>query len=126
VTVMLDRDKSQTFNDGLVKIYNLDSDDGDGGMPTRVPKLVTALRFRELGLTMRRQYEAKAINMNIDRIIRVPGKPGIQSDFLAVVTDRDGTEQYRIRTVERITQTTPPTLTLSLEKEGDHYEFETN
>jgi hypothetical protein len=123
---MLDKDRAQSFNDGIVKIYKLSSDDGDGGMPTQTLELFKTLRFRELSLTISRIYEANAVNLNIDRLIRVPDAPGIEADQIAVVTDRNGDEQYRIRSVQRIVQTTPKTLTLGLEKEGDHYEFETD
>lgn len=123
---MLDKDKAQAFNDGIVKVYKLGGADGDGGMPSQTPELFATLRFRELSLTISRIYEANAVNLSIDRLIRVLDAPEIEADQIAVVTDRNGGEQYRIRSVQRIVQTTPKTLTLGLEKEGDHYEFEKN
>lgn len=121
---MLEFDKAQTFNDGLINIYKSESSAGDGDMPTKAPQLFLALRFREMSLTLTRQYEAKSVGYDIDRLVRIHDVAGIEPDMLVEVTDRHGKNAYRIRAVMDVVQTTPPTLTLGLEKLRDDDEFE--
>lgn len=123
---MLEFDRAQTFNDGLINIYTSESDNGNGGMPTKTPKLFLTLHFREMSLTLTRQFEARAVGVNVDRMVRVRDVPGIEPDMLVTVQDRHKLNYYRIRTISDVVQTTPPTLTLGLEKARDDDEFETD
>lgn len=119
----LQTDQNQVFNDGVVVICSEQNTAEDGDMPKIELVELYRLRFREMTNSITRRFEAKSINVACDRTIRVPYVRGVKENMTAKVTDCDAAGvQYRISNVDKIMQNTPPTLTLTLERTGDHYE----
>lgn len=96
-------DTFETFNDGLVRIFQID-DDGNAG--TEKEKL----RFRNRTVGVKRYYEAMTAKVQVDRLIRVPFRPWLTSEYLAVI---DG-EVYEIKQVQVIPDSRPKTNDISL------------
>lgn len=122
---MLDTDKRQDFNDGVADIFSVKDIAEEGDMPKLSPALQYRAHIRELSLTYKRRVSAKAINVEADRLIRIPRVPKVEPGWQVRVVDRENPEGvfYRIADVQQITQTTPPTINLTLEKVGDRYDL---
>lgn len=122
---MLDMDKRQIFDDGVVDIFTVEDIAEEGDMPKLRPKLQYRAHFRELSLTYKRRESAKAVNVEADRLIRIPRVPKVEPDWRVRVVDRESPEGkfYRISDVQLIMQTTPKSITLTLEKVGDRYDL---
>lgn len=122
---MLDTDKRQIFGDGAVDIFTVKDIAEDGDMPRLSPVLQYRAHFRELSLTYKRRESAKAVNVEADRLIRIPRVPKVEPDWRVRVVDRESPEGkfYRISDVQLIMQTTPQSITLTLEKVGDRYDL---
>jgi hypothetical protein len=122
---MLDMDKRQIFDDGVVDIFTVEDIAEEGDMPKLRPELQYRAHFRELSLTYKRRESAKAVNVEADRLIRIPRVPKVEPDWRVRVVDRESPEGkfYRISDVQLIMQTTPKSITLTLEKVGDRYDL---
>lgn len=93
----------ETFNDGIVSIRLIDDDGNAGNEKER-------LRFQERTVGAQRYYEAMTAKVQIDRMIRVPFRPWITTEYLAVI---DG-EVYEIKQVQTVMDTKPKTNNISL------------
>lgn len=97
------KDTFETFNDGLCKICEID-EDGNAGTAKE------NLRFRERTVGIKRFYDALTVKVQVDRLIRVPYRPWLTSEFLAVIND----EVYEIKQVQLIPDTMPKCNDISL------------
>lgn len=105
-------DVSQCFNDGMVTIYS-ETDAARGGYlpePVRDEKLVLAYQERKLGI--QRYYEAKQNQIHVERVIRVQMPPMPITNQEVAMTE-DG-RFYRIDLVQKIIDSYPPCLDLTL------------
>ena len=106
-----DHEISQVYPDGLVTIYRLT----DSASPGYAPKLTAAkvgiLRYEERRLGLQRFYSAQQVNVQVERVLRVPrGVP-------AAVQDRAVTEdgqEYEISLIQAVPGVYPPSLDLTL------------
>lgn len=97
------KDISETFNDGVCSIRLID-DDGNAGTE------VERLRFKERVVGTKRYYEAKTAKIQIDKLIRVPFRPWLTTEYLAVI----GGTVYELEHVQTIPDSRPKTNDLSL------------
>lgn len=97
------RDTFEAFNDGICSFHAVDEDGNAGDVKER-------LRFQERTVGTRRYYEAMTAKVQIDRLIRVPVRPWLTSEYLAVI---EGTV-YKIEQVQKISDTKPGTNDISL------------
>ncbi len=93
----------QIFNDGTCSIRLID-DDGNAG------KVKEHIRFQERTVGVKRYEEAMTNKVQIDRLVRVPLRPWLTTEYLAVI---DGIV-YEIRQVQRIMDTWPKCNDISL------------
>lgn len=93
----------ETFNDGVCSLYMID-DDGNPG------ELKESLRFQERTVGYKRFNEAMTNKVQIDRLVRVPYRPWLTTEYLAVVES----QIYEINLVQTIVSTSPRTTDLSL------------
>ena len=111
---------SQAYNDGLVSVYRV----SDGGEPGYAPvprlELRVTLRYAELKLGILRFYSAKQNNAQVERVLRVPRRPDLSSQDVAVTEDG---RRYRIGLVQLAKDVFPPSLDLTLEAVEQDYEF---
>lgn len=90
--------KMETFNDGTCSFRKID-DDGNAGEEKE------NLRFGERIVGDKRYYEAMTNKVQIDRIIRVPHRPWLTTEYLAVIAG----EVYEINRTKFISKTMPVT-----------------
>ena len=110
------------LNDGLVDIYGVENTGENGNTPVETlsenPK--ERLRYRERTIGVKRHYEAMQAKERVDLLIRVPFRPGVRANDVAIPT-MDGA-QYLITLVQRIEGTTPPLMDLTLRRLEREYE----
>lgn len=93
----------ETFNDGLCSLRKID-DDGNPGIEKE------CLRYQERTVGVKRHYEAMTAKVQVDRLIRVPYRPWLTSEYLAVI----GGETYEVGQVQMIPDTRPKCHDISL------------
>jgi hypothetical protein len=116
------KQKTQTFNDGVVSIYSVDNIGESGNMAKeglKIPPKVEALRFEERIVGMGRFWSAKQYQIKIDRMIRVPRIQSVSSQDVAVLVDG----QYEIKQVQYPPDVLPLSMDLSLERLVEEYEI---
>ncbi len=116
--------KPQAFNDGIVSIYALKNTALPGMRPqSRLEPVSPPLRYEERTVGSRRYYDAKAVQVRVDRVLRVQRRPGVLTDQIAVTADG---QQYTVRQVQFPVDVSPQCADLSLEriKEEDRYDLD--
>lgn len=107
-----DNNITQSFPDGVVAIFST----ADTALPGYQPQLSLTetyrLRYEEQRLGLRRYYEARQNQIQVERVIRVPRVSGITSQDVAETEDG---RRYRIDLVQAA-DTYPPSLDLTLVK----------
>lgn len=102
---------SQSFNDGIARIYRLTDKAPPGYLPDPQPELVAALRYAEQRLGVTRYYAAQQNNVQIEKVIRIPaGAPVAAQD---VVVTEDGA-QFDVNLVQTVPSVWPASLDLTL------------
>lgn len=100
---------TQTYNDGVVKIYTVTDTAQPGYAPVRTRTLVHALPYDERRVGVQRRYLAAQNQVEIDRVLRVPAVHLTTQDE-ANIDD----VQYRIDTVQTVPDVYPSSLDLTL------------
>ncbi len=93
----------QTFNDGTISI-RLINDDGDAGEEQE------HLRFQDRTVGATRFYSAMAAKVRVDRLVRVPYRPWLTTEYLAVIEG----EVYEIKQAQLVPDARPKSSDLSL------------
>lgn len=93
----------ETFNDGNCQIHLID-EDGNAGT------LVETLRYQERTVGVKRYYEAMTAKVQVDRLIRVPFRPWLTTEYLVSIEK----QVYEIRQVQTIPDSMPKTKDISL------------
>ena len=109
------------FNDGLVTVYRVEDQAAPGDKP--VEKLVekVTLRYARRTVGIRRHYAALNAGAKVDLLLRVPFRPDVSAQDVAVPA-LDG-KQYRITLVQVPEDVTPPVMDLTLERLERDYEL---
>lgn len=102
---------SQPFNSGVVDIYRV-TDAGEPGYAP-VPRLERRVRlhYEELRMGLIRFYGAKQAQVKVEKVLRVPRRPEVSPQDVAVTQDG---KQYRIELVQLAAGVYPPSLDLTL------------
>lgn len=95
----------ETFNDGLCSFHMID-EKGDAG------SLKEKVRYGERTVGSQRYYEAMTNKVKIDRMIRVPYRPWLTTEYLAAISG----EVYEIVQVQLIPDTLPRTQNVTLHR----------
>jgi hypothetical protein len=96
--------KTQTFNDGVVKIYDLTGD---------VLALKRTLNYHERTVGMSRHYTAKQAQVKIAYVLRCPRLRDVSAQDIAIPLDG---KQYRIEQIQYPEDVNPPVMDLTLEE----------
>jgi hypothetical protein len=117
------KQQTQTYNDGVVSIYEVDNIAEPGNMAKdglKIPAKVENLHYEERIVGMGRFYTALQKHVKIDRLIRVPRLGTISSQDIAIPTDG---KQYKIKQIQYVPEVEPPSMDLSLERVEAEYEI---
>lgn len=114
---------TQSYNDGIVKIYNVGDIAKPGYRPAEGLTLKLTLRYDEQRLGIQRYYEAMQNQIQVERVLRVPRAGNINSQDVAITEDG---KQYRIDLVQDASGVYPPSLDITLTKIEQEYEVEGN
>lgn len=103
---------TQNFGDGVVKIYAVTDEAAPGYAPAEKRTLKVTLRYQEQRLGINRLYQAKQLQTEIERVIRV-------SRSRTEVTNRDQAQTengvwYRVESVQSADDAYPPSLDIAL------------
>lgn len=104
---MQTRVKFETFNDGTVECFVQD-EEGEKG------ESIAKLRFGNQVIGAQRYYKAKATDVEISRLIRVPLLEKLEPHQIAAIDGRE----YNVAQVQHIFDSHPKKTVLSLEKKG--------
>lgn len=103
---------TQNFGDGVVKIYAVTDEAAPGYTPAEKRTLKVTLRYQEQRLGINRLYQAKQLQTEIERVIRVP-----RSRIEVTNRDQAQTENgvwYRVESVQSADDAYPPSLDIAL------------
>lgn len=108
----VDNEITQNFGDGVVKVYTVTDEAAPGYAPAEKRTLKVTLRYQEQRLGINRLYQAKQLQTEIERVIRVPRSR-------VEVTNRDQAQTengvwYRIESVQSADDAYPPSLDIAL------------
>lgn len=110
------------FNDGVASVYGVENLAEAGETPTETlaaqPKI--KLRYHRRTVGVKRHYEALQAAERVDLLIRVPFRPDVSTDDIAIPTE-DG-RQYRITLIQRIEGVFPPVMDLTLRRVEHEYD----
>lgn len=102
--------RTQTFNDGVVKIYEVIDTSTNGGMPNESRALKNTLRFHEKTVGITRFYSAMQANKKVDRVIRCQKQPAVSTLDRAEI----GGIYYDITQIQYPEDIEPPCMDLTL------------
>lgn len=109
---------TQTYNSGCLTVYAVT----DGAAPGYAPRPVLTervrLRYEERALGLTRYYAAMQANIRVERVVRVPRRPEVSPQDVAVTEDG---RQYRIDLVQAVQDVWPPSMDLTLTKTEQIY-----
>jgi len=107
------REVSQTYNDGVVTVYRVTDSAVPGNMPVIDTEKCAVLHYEEQRLGITRYYAAAPTMAQVERVIRVPRRDGIDAQMMAITEDG---RKYRIDLVQTVMDVFPPSLDLTLSK----------
>lgn len=109
------------FNDGLMTVYRVENQAAPGRKP--VERLVEkcSLRYSRRTVGIRRHYAALRAGARVDLLLRVPYRPEVSAQDVAVPA-LDG-KQYRITLVQVPEDISPTVMDLTLERLERDYDL---
>lgn len=113
--------QTQSFNDGIVKIYRVVDIALPGDMPKEGLILQLTLRYKERTVGLTRYYAALQNNIKVDFVIRCQQVREVLANDVAILVDEN---QYRVMQVQYPEDVEPPVMDLTLEKVGEFYDVE--
>lgn len=111
--------KNQSFNDGNVKIYNIENTAEPGDMPNEGLVLKATLRYHERTVGITRHYAAIQNESKVAAVIRCPQIRTIESGYIAILNDGS---QYRVDWIQYPEDIEPRVMDLTLVKVGEFYD----
>lgn len=104
---------TQTFNDGVVSIYEVTNTAPDGSMPIEGIALKQTLRYKERTVGLTRRNFAQQDNVVIRYVLRCPLLRDVSAQDIAIPNDG---KQYRIWDVQYPEDIDPPVMDITLEE----------
>ena len=104
--------KFETFNDGIVDLYQTDDDDNI------IKDSKITCRFGSKTIGVKRYFAARSNDIELDRLISIHKNMSVVTDMAAVIQNT----RYKIIQIQHINDTNPPTTTLSLSQRGLYQE----
>ena len=110
---------SQPYPDGVVTVCRVEDVAKPGFQPVKRLAPKERLLYQERSLGLSRYYAGRQNQVEIQRVIRTPYRPGVSSQDVAVTQDG---QQYRIDLVQRVQDVYPPSMDLTLAKVEQRWE----
>ena len=114
-----DRRITQSYRDGVVRIYAVTDAAQPGYQPKPVLTLAEALFYQERRVGLQRYYSSKQEQVQVERVIRTQLRPGVSPQCVAITEDG---VQYGIDLVQQVTDVYPASMDLTLTKIEQKYE----
>ena len=114
-----DRQITQPYRDGVVKIYTITDAAKPGYQPKPTPTLVETLFYAERRVGLQRYYSGKQAQVQVERVIRTQLRPDVSPQCVAITEDG---AQYGIELVQQVTDVYPASMDLTLTKIEQKYE----
>lgn len=102
---------TQSFNDGIVRIFSVSDGAAPGWQPRPVPQHKSTMRYQERIMGIQRYYAGMQNQVELRRVIRVPRAGNVSSQDLAVTEDG---HQYRVDLVQAVQEVWPACVDLTL------------
>ena len=114
-----DRRITQSYRDGVVRIYTVTDGAQPGYRPKPVLTLAETLFYEERRVGLQRYYTSKQAQVQVERVIRTPLRPSVNPQCVAVTEDG---VQYGIDLVQQITDVYPASMDVTLTRIEQKYE----
>lgn len=115
------KQQTQTYNDGVVNVYEVKNAAEVGKLPKKNAKFkVGPLRYEERTVGMGRYWTAMQNQVKITKILRMPRINSVSTQDIVVTNDN---MQYEIKQVQYPPGVLPASMDLSLEKVVAKYEI---
>ena len=106
-----DRRITQSYRDGVVRIYTVTDGAAPGYQPRPVLTLLETLFYQERRVGLQRYYAGRQAQVEVERIIRTQIRPAVNPQCVAVTEDG---VQYGIELVQQVQDVYPPSMDLTL------------
>lgn len=114
-----DRRITQSYRDGVVRIYTVTDAARPGYQPKPALTLTEALFYQERRVGLQRYYSSKQAQVQVERVIRTQLRPGVSPQCVAITEDG---VQYGIDLVQQVTDVYPASMDLTLTRIEQKYE----
>ena len=114
-----DRRITQSYRDGVVRIYSVTDGAAPGYQPQPVLTLLETLFYQERRVGLQRYYAGRQAQVEVERVIRTQIRPAVNPQCLAVTEDG---VQYGIELVQQVQDVYPPSMDLTLVRIEQKYE----
>ena len=110
---------TQSYRDGVVRIYTVTDTAPPGYQPKPTPTLLETLFYQERQVGLQRYYAGRQAQVQVERVIRTQTRPAVNPQCIAVTEDG---VQYGIDLVQQLQDVYPPSMDLTLTKIEQKYE----
>lgn len=114
-----DRRITQSYRDGVVRIYSVTDGAAPGYQPQPVLTLLETLFYQERRVGLQRYYAGRQAQVEVERVIRTQIRPAVNPQCVAVTEDG---VQYGIELVQQVQDVYPPSMDLTLVRIDQKYE----
>lgn len=115
-----DRRITQSYRDGVVRIYTVTDGAAPGYQPRPVlAPLLETLFYQERRVGLQRYYAGRQAQVEVERVIRTQLRPAVNPQCVAVTED---SVQYGIELVQQVQDVYPPSMDLTLVRIEQKYE----
>lgn len=115
-----DRRITQSYRDGVVRIYTVTDGAAPGYQPRPVlAPLLETLFYQERRVGLQRYYAGRQAQVEVERVIRTQLRTAVNPQCVAVTEDG---VQYGIELVQQVQDVYPPSMDLTLVRIEQKYE----
>ena len=114
-----DRRITQSYRDGVVRIYTVTDGAAPGYQPRPVLTLLETLFYQKRRVGLQRYYAGRQAQVEVERVIRIQLRPAVNPQCVAVTEDG---VQYGIELVQQVQDVYPPSIDLTLVRIEQKYE----
>lgn len=114
-----DRRITQSYRDGVVRIYTVTDAAEPGYQPKPALTLAETLFYGERRVGLQRYYTSRQAQVQVERVIRTQLRPAVNPQCVAITEDG---VQYGIDLVQQVTDVYPASMDLTLIRIEQKYE----